>query len=192
MCSWPTSSVITLMQVRALGQGPGRIRGVSGVHDASLRRSSECLSPFFFCSCTPSPGSTSLPARSSFDCGGKRVPDLLIIAPELRGVDRDIGCRRLVRPREARMAKKSYVAFFWALFSAGGVTAAFLLPVHVFLFGLAFPLGWIEPPSYESLLGLLQSPVTRLLPSRPLASCRCFTGLTDFATRCTTAHRSSI
>ena len=60
------------------------------------------------------------------------------------------------------MAKKSYVAFFWALFSAGGVTAALFLPVHVFLFGLAFPLGWIEAPSYESLLGLLQSPVTRL------------------------------
>ena len=55
-----------------------------------------------------------------------------------------------------------YVAFFWALFSAGGVAAALLLPVHVFLFGLAFPLGWIEPPSYESLLGLLQSPATRL------------------------------
>ena len=34
--------------------------------------------------------------------------------------------------------------------------------MHVFLFGLAFPLGWIEPPTYESLLGLLQSPVTRL------------------------------
>ena len=60
------------------------------------------------------------------------------------------------------MAERSSVAFFWALFSAGGVAAAFLLPVQVFLFGLAFPLGWIEPPGYESLLGLLQSPVTRL------------------------------
>lgn len=60
------------------------------------------------------------------------------------------------------MAERSYVAFFWALFSAGGVVAAFLLPVHVFLFGLAFPLGWIEPPTHESLFGLLQSPVTRL------------------------------
>ena len=42
------------------------------------------------------------------------------------------------------------------------MAAALLLPVHVFLFGLAFPLGWIEPPGYESLVGLLQSPVTRL------------------------------
>jgi len=60
------------------------------------------------------------------------------------------------------MAKRSYVAFFWALFSAGGVVSAFLLPVHVFLFGLVFPLGWIASPSHESLLGLLQSPVTRI------------------------------
>jgi len=60
------------------------------------------------------------------------------------------------------MAVKSYVAFFWGLFSAGGVAAAFLLPVHVFLFGLAFPLAWIKPPSYESLLDLIQYPVTRL------------------------------
>ena len=60
------------------------------------------------------------------------------------------------------MAKRSNVAFFWALFSAGGVVSAFLLPVHVFLFGLAFPLGWIASPSHERLLGLLQSPVTRI------------------------------
>ena len=60
------------------------------------------------------------------------------------------------------MAEKSSVAFFWALFSAGGVISAFLLPVHVFLFGIAFPLGWIESPSYESLLGLLQLPLARI------------------------------
>ena len=60
------------------------------------------------------------------------------------------------------MAERSYAAFFWALFGAGGVAAALLLPVHLFLFGLAFPLGWIEPPSYEGLLGLFRSPVTRL------------------------------
>ena len=60
------------------------------------------------------------------------------------------------------MGKRSYVAFFWALFSAGGVVAAFLLPVHIFLFGLAFPLGWIAAPSYESLFDLLQSPLTRI------------------------------
>ncbi len=50
----------------------------------------------------------------------------------------------------------------WALFSAGGVVAAFLIPVHLFLFGLAFPLGWFESPGYERLLTLLRHPLTRL------------------------------
>jgi fumarate reductase subunit D len=48
------------------------------------------------------------------------------------------------------------------LFSAGGVVAAMLIPVHLFLFGVAFPLGWLEGPSYQSLLTLLRHPLTRL------------------------------
>ena len=52
--------------------------------------------------------------------------------------------------------------FLWLLFSAGGTIAALLFPVHLFLTGLAFPLGWLEAPSYESLHGLLAHPVTRL------------------------------
>ena len=32
---------------------------------------------------------------------------------------------------------------WWALFSAGGVVAAFLVPIHIILFGFAVPLGWI-------------------------------------------------
>jgi fumarate reductase subunit D len=50
----------------------------------------------------------------------------------------------------------------WLLFSAGGTVAALLFPVHLFLTGLAFPLGWLEAPAYESLHGLLRNPVTRL------------------------------
>jgi fumarate reductase subunit D len=60
------------------------------------------------------------------------------------------------------MAKRSYVPLFWALFSGGGVVAALLLPVHAFLFGIAFPLGWISSPSHERLFALLQSPLTRV------------------------------
>ena len=60
------------------------------------------------------------------------------------------------------MAKRSLVPLLWTLFSAGGVIAAFLIPVHLFLFLLAFPLGWLEPPNYERLVGLLRLPVTRL------------------------------
>jgi len=44
----------------------------------------------------------------------------------------------------------------------GGTLAAFLIPVHLFLFGLAFPLGWIKGPSYDSLLGLVRHPLARL------------------------------
>ena len=60
----------------------------------------------------------------------------------------------------------------WALFSAGGVVAAFLIPIHLFLFGLAFPLGWLGAPSYEQLLTLVRSPLVKiyllLLCSLPL------------------------
>ena len=52
--------------------------------------------------------------------------------------------------------------FMWTLFSAGGVIAALLFPVHLFLNGLAFPLGWVDAPSYEAVRGLVQHPATRL------------------------------
>ncbi len=50
----------------------------------------------------------------------------------------------------------------WLLFSAGGTLAAFLYPVHVVLLGLAFPLGLLQPPSYEVQRSLLAHPVARL------------------------------
>ena len=60
------------------------------------------------------------------------------------------------------MANTSNDAFFWTLFSAGGVVAAVLIPIHLFLFGLAFPLGWISPPSYDHMMALLRSPLVRI------------------------------
>ena len=51
----------------------------------------------------------------------------------------------------------------WLLFSGGGMFAALLMPVLLFLFGLAFPLGWISPPSDEHLLAVLSHPLTRLV-----------------------------
>jgi fumarate reductase subunit D len=51
--------------------------------------------------------------------------------------------------------------FLWLVFSAGGTIAALLFPVHIFLTGLAFPLGWVAPPSYESARDLLAHPLTR-------------------------------
>jgi fumarate reductase subunit D len=50
----------------------------------------------------------------------------------------------------------------WLLFSAGGTAAALLFPVQLLLVGLAFPLGWLDPPSYEALRALVGHPLTRL------------------------------
>ena len=59
------------------------------------------------------------------------------------------------------MSKRSNEPSLWILFSTGGVIAAMLIPVHLFLFGLAFPLGWLDGPSYQSLVALLRHPLTR-------------------------------
>ena len=60
------------------------------------------------------------------------------------------------------MRKKSNEPFLRALFSAGGMMAALLIPVHLFLFGLAFPLGWLPDPGYQRLLALVRHPLTRI------------------------------
>jgi fumarate reductase subunit D len=51
----------------------------------------------------------------------------------------------------------------WLLFSAGGVVSALLMPSLLVLFGLAFPLGWLQPPPHEHLLAVLSHPLTRLV-----------------------------
>ena len=60
------------------------------------------------------------------------------------------------------MSNRSNEPFLWLLFSAGGVVAAMLLPIHLLLFGFAFPLGWLNTPAYERMLALLRHPLTRL------------------------------
>jgi fumarate reductase subunit D len=60
------------------------------------------------------------------------------------------------------MHKRSNEPLLWLLFSAGGVVAALLLPIHLLLFGLAFPLRWLNGPSYDSLLTLVRHPYTRI------------------------------
>jgi len=59
------------------------------------------------------------------------------------------------------MHKRSNEPFVWLLFSAGGVVAALLIPIHLFLFGVAFPLGWLNAPSYDSVLALAHGPIGR-------------------------------
>ena len=58
--------------------------------------------------------------------------------------------------------KRPVEPFLWLLFSAGGTLAAFVAPVVLFLFGLAFPLGWIAAPDYERVAAVLAHPLTRL------------------------------
>lgn len=60
------------------------------------------------------------------------------------------------------MSKRSNEPFLWLLFSAGGVLAAMVIPIQLFLFGLAFPLGWLKTPSYDSLVTLASHPLARL------------------------------
>jgi len=58
--------------------------------------------------------------------------------------------------------KASNEPFFWILFSAGGMMAALFIPIHLFLFGLAFPLGWLQAPSYEQIMALARMPLVRI------------------------------
>jgi fumarate reductase subunit D len=60
------------------------------------------------------------------------------------------------------MAERPKEPFFWTLFSMGGVMSALFVPVHLFLFGLAYPLGWIAAPSFESLSALVRHPLVSL------------------------------
>jgi len=60
------------------------------------------------------------------------------------------------------MARKPVEPLLWTLFSAGGVVAALLVPIHVLLFGVAFPLGWLARPSYDGLVNLVRHPLVRL------------------------------
>ena len=60
------------------------------------------------------------------------------------------------------MARQSNEAFFWVLFSAGGVVAALLIPVQQVLFGVAIPLGWVQAPSYEHMMALVRLPLVRI------------------------------
>lgn len=59
------------------------------------------------------------------------------------------------------MAKRPLEPFLWLLFSAGGVMSALLMPSLLFLFGVAFPLGWLTPPTYRHLLAVVSHPLAR-------------------------------
>ncbi|ONI87725.1 fumarate reductase subunit D [Saccharothrix sp. ALI-22-I] len=61
------------------------------------------------------------------------------------------------------MRRRSPEPLVWLLFSAGGMAAALAVPVLLFLFGVAFPLGWLPSPDHAHLLSLLRSPITKVV-----------------------------
>ena len=58
------------------------------------------------------------------------------------------------------MTRRRVEPLVWLMFSAGGVLAAVLLPSLALLFGLAFPLGWLDPPDHQHLLAVVSHPLT--------------------------------
>jgi fumarate reductase subunit D len=60
------------------------------------------------------------------------------------------------------MKREPNEAFFWTLFSAGGVISAFFIPVFLLVFFIAVPLGMINAPRYEYLVWLTTLPLVKL------------------------------
>jgi fumarate reductase subunit D len=61
--------------------------------------------------------------------------------------------------------KRASDPIFWALFGAGGMLAALVGPVLIFITGLAVPFGFILPQqtmSYGNMLALAQNPIGKL------------------------------
>ncbi len=58
---------------------------------------------------------------------------------------------------------KSGEAFWWSLFSAGGMLAALLVPIHVVLSGIVAPLGWVSAETFGTQMQVLVShPLTKI------------------------------
>ena len=86
--------------------------------------------------------------------------------------------------------KRRIEPLVWLMFSGGGVMAAMFLPVLAFLFALAFPLGWIDPPDHDHLVAVVGHPLTFLV-LLGLFVLMLVHAPTGSATRSTTASRSS-
>ena len=62
-------------------------------------------------------------------------------------------------PRPARLEP-----MFWLSFSAGGMVAAFLFPVHIVILGIAFAAGWLpaDALSYDRVLDIVENPIVKV------------------------------
>ena len=59
------------------------------------------------------------------------------------------------------MIKRHPEPLLWMLFSAGGMLSGMLMPVLLLMFGIAFPLGWVTPPTYEQIAAAHGQPARR-------------------------------
>jgi fumarate reductase subunit D len=59
-------------------------------------------------------------------------------------------------------ARRSREPSIWALFSAGGMLAALVMPALVALLWLAWPMGWLDVVSYADFVALARHPLGRL------------------------------
>ena len=100
------------------------------------------------------------PKAMAISVRGRPVPSVAVIAGQYAALARRVGLRDLAGdPMTARRIEP----LVWLMFSGGGVLAAVFLPVLVFLFAFAFPLGWITPPSHDHLLSVAGNPLTVLV-----------------------------
>ena len=61
------------------------------------------------------------------------------------------------------MVRQHSEPYLWLLFSAGGVVSAMLMPVLLLIFGVAIPLGWVQPPSHAHIAAILANPIACLV-----------------------------
>jgi fumarate reductase subunit D len=59
--------------------------------------------------------------------------------------------------------RRSPEPVLWMLFSSGGMVAALMVPILLFLFGIAFPTGLLSTPSHAHLYAVLHNPLTRVV-----------------------------
>src|ERR1700676_4350123 len=59
------------------------------------------------------------------------------------------------------MGKRGNEPAGWFLFGAAVFIAGYLLPIHILLFGILFPLGILTDPGYDATLHLVEHPLAR-------------------------------
>lgn len=62
-----------------------------------------------------------------------------------------------------RRSRPPVEPFLWLGFTSGGVLAALFIPIGLFLFGVAFPLGWVDDPDHDHLVSVVGHPLTAIV-----------------------------